>query len=58
VVVPVVAVLLGAAVRHERLTGAARAGSLLVLAGLVLGLMSDRRPLAAHAPTLAGAREA
>jgi len=58
VVVPVTAVLLGAAVRHERLTAAHEAGSLLVLAGLALGILSDRRPAAAAAPALAGAREA
>ena len=58
VVVPVVALLLGAAVRQERLTGPHRAGSLLVLAGLLLAILSDRRPAAAPAPALAGAREA
>jgi drug/metabolite transporter (DMT)-like permease len=59
VVVPVVAVLLGAAVRHERLTAAHSAGALLVLAGVVLGMVSDRRrPAAAPAATLAAAREA
>jgi drug/metabolite transporter (DMT)-like permease len=59
VVVPVVAVLLGALVRHERLTAAHRAGSLLVLVGLALGILSDRRrAAAAAAPALAGAREA
>ena len=58
VVVPVVALLLGTAVRHERLTSAHQAGSLLVLAGLVLGIVGDRRRAAARAPALAGAREA
>ena len=59
VVVPVVAVLLGAAVRHEQLTMAHRAGSVLVLAGLVLGILSDRRRAAAAAPAaVAHAREA
>lgn len=58
VVVPVVAVLLGTAVRHERLTAAHRAGSLLVLAGLVLGILSDRRRQATSAPAIARAREA
>ena len=58
VVVPVVAVLLGTAVHHERLTAGHRAGSLLVLAGLVLGILSDRRRAAAPAPAVAHAREA
>jgi len=58
VVVPVVAVLLGAAVRHERLTAGHRAGSLLVLAGLVLGILSDRRRQAAPLPAVGRAREA
>jgi len=58
VVVPVVAVLLGTAVHHEQLTAAHRAGSLLVLAGLVLGILSDRRRQAASAPAVAHAREA
>jgi len=58
VVVPVVAVVLGAAVRHERLTAAHRAGSLLVLAGLVLAILSDRRRASAPSPALAAAREA
>jgi drug/metabolite transporter (DMT)-like permease len=57
VVVPVVAVMVGALVRHERLTAAEISGSLLVIAGLVLGIASDRRPAAASAPALAGARE-
>ena len=59
VVVPVVAVLLGALVRHERLTAASGLGSMLVLLGLALGIVSDRRRTAATAtPALAGAREA
>ena len=58
VVVPLVAVVLGAAVRHERLTAAHFAGSLLVLAGLVLAIVSDRRRAAASSPALAAAREA
>jgi drug/metabolite transporter (DMT)-like permease len=57
VVVPVVALLLGTLVRHERLTAAHSTGSLLVLAGLALGILSDRRR-AASAPALAGAKEA
>ena len=57
VIVPVVAVLLGAAVRHERLTAASGSGSLLVLAGLVLGLVSDRKRAPAVAPALAAAPE-
>ena len=57
VVVPVVAVMVGALVRHERLTAAEISGSLLVIAGLVLGIASDRRPAVASAPALAGARE-
>ncbi len=43
-VVPVVAIVLGAAVRHERLTLVHQAGSLLVLLGLVLAIVSERRP--------------
>jgi drug/metabolite transporter (DMT)-like permease len=43
VVVPLVALALGAAVRHERLTPAHSAGSLLVMAGLALAIASDRR---------------
>jgi len=58
VVAPVVAVFLGALVRHERLTAAEISGALLVIVGLTLGIMSDRRPAAAAAPALAGAREA
>ncbi len=59
VIVPVVALLLGTAVRHERLTAAHRAGSLLVLAGLALGILSDRRQAASTpTPALASAREA
>jgi drug/metabolite transporter (DMT)-like permease len=60
VVVPMVAVLLGALVRHERLTATHRAGSVLVLAGLALGILSDRRraAAAAAAPALAGAKGA
>jgi drug/metabolite transporter (DMT)-like permease len=57
VVVPVVALLLGTAVRHERLTAGHQAGSLLVLGGLLLGILADRRRAAARAPALAGARE-
>jgi len=57
VVVPVVAVMVGAVVRHERLTVAEISGSLLVIAGLVLGIVSDRRPAVVRAPALAGAGE-
>jgi len=42
VVVPVVAMLLGALVRHEPLTLASLSGSALVLAGWGCGLMADR----------------
>ena len=58
VVVPVVAVLFGSAVRHERLTSAHWAGALLVFAGLALGILSDRKRSTAAAPALAGARDA
>lgn len=46
VVVPLVAVTLGAAFRHERLTAADGMGSLLVMAGLLLAIRSDRREAA------------
>lgn len=42
VLVPLVALLLGAAVRGERLTGGEAAGALLVLAGLAVGIAADR----------------
>lgn len=58
VVVPVVAVLLGALVRHERLAAAAISGSLLVIVGLSLGIVSDRRPAVVASPALAAPREA
>jgi drug/metabolite transporter (DMT)-like permease len=38
VVVPLVALVLGAAVRHERLTAGALAGGVLVLAGVMIGV--------------------
>jgi drug/metabolite transporter (DMT)-like permease len=41
VVVPVVAMLLGVAVRHEPLTGASLLGSALVLTGLGIGMAAD-----------------
>ena len=41
-VVPVVALLLGAAVRHERLTSIQAIGSLLVVAGVALAILTDR----------------
>jgi drug/metabolite transporter (DMT)-like permease len=43
VVAPVVAMMLGAAVRHERLTPPMLGGSALVLLGLLIGIESDRR---------------
>jgi len=43
VVVPVIAVTLGALVRHERLLGEHLLGSLLVLAGVMAAIASDRR---------------
>jgi drug/metabolite transporter (DMT)-like permease len=46
VVVPVIAVVLGALVRHEVLHRQNVTGSLLVLAGLGLAIVSDRRALA------------
>lgn len=49
VVVPVIAVALGALVRHERLAREHFLGSLLVMAGLSLAIASDRRRRAAAA---------
>lgn len=43
VIVPLVALALGAAVRGERVTGTAVAGSLLVLAGLAIAIAGDVR---------------
>jgi drug/metabolite transporter (DMT)-like permease len=42
VIVPLVALLLGAIVRHERLSAAGAAGSALVLAGVVMSLVAGR----------------
>lgn len=42
VIVPVVAVVLGALVRHERLTGTQAVGSAFVVAGVALAIASDR----------------
>ncbi len=53
VVVPVVAVILGALVRHETLTLASLLGSLLVLGGVFLGLL-PARPAAAAGRTAPG----
>ncbi|OGF03885.1 MAG: hypothetical protein A2W00_03130 [Candidatus Eisenbacteria bacterium RBG_16_71_46] len=50
VLVPVVALVLGALVKQERLTGASGAGCSLVLAGLMLAIWSDRRRASAGAP--------
>jgi drug/metabolite transporter (DMT)-like permease len=41
VIVPIVALLLGALVRHERLTGAGLLGTFLVLAGVILAFRGD-----------------
>ena len=46
VVVPVIAVALGALVRHEPLHRQNVAGSLVVLAGVALAIISDRRAMA------------
>ncbi|HEY2953910.1 MAG TPA: EamA family transporter [Candidatus Eisenbacteria bacterium] len=58
VVVPLVALVLGAALRHERLTTPQLVGSLLVLAGLAIALAGGRRRAPAPSAALAGAREA
>jgi drug/metabolite transporter (DMT)-like permease len=42
VIVPIVALALGALVRHERLTASSFAGAALVLGGLVLGMRPER----------------
>jgi drug/metabolite transporter (DMT)-like permease len=47
VIVPLVALLLGALVRHEPLTLASLLGAALVVSGVVLGLGVAKRPLAA-----------
>jgi drug/metabolite transporter (DMT)-like permease len=44
VIVPVIALALGALVRHERLGPSTAAGTALVLAGLLIGMRPDRRP--------------
>jgi drug/metabolite transporter (DMT)-like permease len=44
VIVPVIALALGAAVRHERLALTSVAGAALVLVGLVLGMRPERAP--------------
>ena len=42
VIVPIVALALGALVRHERLTASSFAGAALVLGGLLLGMRPER----------------
>jgi len=42
VIVPVIALALGALVRHERLTPVSVAGAALVLAGLLVGMRPER----------------
>ena len=44
VIVPIVALVLGTLVRHERISGNALFGSLLVLAGVLLRIRADRHP--------------
>jgi drug/metabolite transporter (DMT)-like permease len=44
VIVPVIALALGALVRHERLSGTSLTGALLVIAGLVVGMRGRTRP--------------
>jgi drug/metabolite transporter (DMT)-like permease len=46
VIVPVIALALGALVRHERLVPANLGGAALVLAGLLIGMRPERRPAA------------
>jgi drug/metabolite transporter (DMT)-like permease len=43
VIVPVIALCLGAVVRHERLASASLGGAALILAGLLLGMRPERR---------------
>jgi drug/metabolite transporter (DMT)-like permease len=43
ILVPVLAIILGAAVRHEHFTRGALIGALLVLTGLVIALTAPRR---------------
>lgn len=44
VIVPVIALALGALVRHERLPPASQAGAALILAGLILGMRPENTP--------------
>jgi drug/metabolite transporter (DMT)-like permease len=44
VIVPVIALALGALLRHERLVPASLGGAALVLAGLLIGMRPERRP--------------
>ena len=46
VIVPVIALALGALVRHERLGLTTAVGTALVLAGLLIGMRPERRPSA------------
>ena len=48
VMVPIIALFLGALVRHEPLTGRSLAGAALVLVGLGCGMTADRGKAAAH----------
>ena len=50
VIVPVIALALGALVRHERLAPDNLGGAALVLAGLLIGMRPERRPEAYAAP--------
>ncbi|MBI1796417.1 MAG: EamA family transporter [Candidatus Eisenbacteria bacterium] len=56
VVVPVIAIVLGVVIRHEPFAREQLLGSLLVLAGVVLALASDRRR-AARARSAAGSED-
>jgi drug/metabolite transporter (DMT)-like permease len=47
VAAPIVAVTLGAIVRHEQLAATSLLGSVVVLAGVALGLQPWRRPVVA-----------
>ena len=50
VMVPVIAVTLGALVRHERLAAQQMLGSLLVLSGVLVAIVSDRRRMRRGVP--------
>lgn len=54
VVVPVVALLLGALVRHERLTALQSLGSIVVLAGVAFAILGDRAALPGPATVTSG----